>query len=992
MPLPRPRPRMGRRFSRLLPVLLLILAGGIREVIAQETAARQVVLNEIAWMGTLASANDEWIELRNNTSGPVSLAGWTLTAADGTPSITLSGTIPAGGYFLLERTDDNTVPGVAADQIYTGALGNAGEILSLRDGTTGLQDRVDAWYAGNSSTRQTMQRVDPTLPGDQASSWTNGPVEGTPTNSGGTGSGCSAPTHTVDCQPGPPFQLRVGGAVVINELMINPAAVSDAAGEYVELYNSGAAAVDLQGWRLRDDASNSYTIPAGTPVLIPPGGFFVIAAQGNPALNGGFTPNLVWTNFNLANSGDAVVVENASGVEQDRVDYTGSPFTDTVGKSLERASPRLPSSDPLSWAAARAAFGLGDSGTPGGVNTLQARRFVLLGTLVTMDGTLPEAAQIYPGALYVQGNRILDLVPAGQPLPADSAGALVIDTGALIFPGLLNIHDHITFNTIPAWHVPALMQDVSDWTGLDSYQQNVRYPHDLLTDSNFYDLLPEVGKYAEVKALAAGTTTEQGSYPLSAGFTNHLVRNVDVANFGSDRIRQRSLSILDSTFQTQDAPALVADMEAGNVDAWLVHLGEGTAEDAVLEFPALKSICLLRSETAIIHGSALTPAQLDEVAAAGTKLIVAPTGNFLYYGDTADIPGAVQRGIPVSLSTDWSPAGDKNLLASLKSLSLINDTLWAGALTDRQMVEMVTTHPARTLNWCDRVGSLRTGMFADLAVIAGNPAQPFRAPIEATEEDLWLTVVDGDPLYGRPDWMAQLKPGDYETVGSACGFQVGLDVTDPSVPRGAETFADIQSLLSAASVFDFQHMKANFKDPSVAGMSDAEFQAYLDARFPLGILPRPLDPFRVMDDGDYFDDLRSQANVTAIHLSATLDISSRWDVDGDGVLNACDNCPDLPNPGQGPVVFGESILAVDPSTFGWSTPSDVNFVRGDLAQVASYPVGSSGFLPGATSLPDAELPAIGSGYYYLVRPGGSCLAGSWQTRPGAEPNRDVLLP
>jgi thrombospondin type 3 repeat protein len=187
-------------------------------------------------------------------------------------------------------------------------------------------------------------------------------------------------------------------------------------------------------------------------------------------------------------------------------------------------------------------------------------------------------------------------------------------------------------------------------------------------------------------------------------------------------------------------------------------------------------------------------------------------------------------------------------------------------------------------------------------------------------------------------------------------------------------------------------MKANFKDPSVAGMSDAEFQAYLDARFPLGILPRPLDPFRVMDDGDYFDDLRSQANVTAIHLSATLDISSRWDVDGDGVLNACDNCPDLPNPGQGPVVFGESILAVDPSTFGWSTPSDVNFVRGDLAQVASYPVGSSGFLPGATSLPDAELPAIGSGYYYLVRPGGSCLAGSWQTRPGAEPNRDVLLP
>jgi 5-methylthioadenosine/S-adenosylhomocysteine deaminase len=992
MLIPPSRRVIPRGFRLIASVILVVAVCCAGELTAQETAAREVVLNEIAWMGNLTSSNSEWMELFNNTAHPISLAGWTLTAADGTPTIALSGTIPAGGYFLLERTSDNSVPGVTADQIYTGALGNGGEALSLRDGAGALQDFVNAWYAGNNTTKQTMQRVDPTQPGDQAANWINGPVEGTPMNSGGSGSGCSAPTRTVDCRMGPPFQFRTGGPVVINELMINPVAVGDAAGEYVELYNSGPGAVDLQGWTLRDDDTNSYTLPTGSPVLIPSGGFLVIAAQADPLLNGGFVPNLVWSNFNLANGGDEVVLEDASSVEQDRLVYAGSPFTDTAGKSLERISPRLPTSDPLSWAAARSSFGLGDLGTPGSVNALQSRRYVLTGTLVTMDETLPEAAQVFPGAVYVQGNRLMDLVPAGQPLPADAAGAPVINTGAPIFPGLMNIHDHITFNTIPAWHVPALMQDVSDWTSLDSYQQNVRYPHDILTDPNFYNLLPEVGKYAEVKALAAGTTTEQGSYPLSAGFTNHLARNVDVTNFGSDRIRQRSLSVLDSTFQTQDAPALVADMEAGNVDAWLVHLGEGTAEDAVLEFPVLKNVCLLRSETAIIHGSALTSADLDEVAAAGAKLIVAPTGNFLYYGDTANVPGAVQRGITVSLSTDWSPAGDKNLLASLKSLSLINDTLWAGALTDREMVEMVTTNPAKTLNWCNHVGSLRAGMFADLAVIAGNPAHVFRAPMDATEEDVLLTVVDGDPLYGRQDWMAQLKPGDYETVGSACGFQAGLDVTDPTVPGGTETFSDIRNLLSAASVFDFQHMKANFQDPTVAGMSDAQFQAYLDARFPLGILPRPLDPFWVIDDADYFDGLRTQTNVTAIHPSATLDISSQWDADGDGVLNACDNCPALPNPGQGPVVFDESILASDTSTFNWTAPADVNFVRGDLAQVAGYAVTLSGSLSGATSLADGDFPSPGSGFWYAIRPGGSCLVGSWQTSVGAEPNRDLILP
>ncbi len=972
--------------------ILSILFSDPNKASAQVTPERKVVLNEIAWMGTLASTSDEWMELFNNTSSAIDLTGWTLVAADGTPSIVLAGSIPAGGYFLLERTDDTTVSGVTADQIYTGALGNTGEILELRDGTGALQDRVDAWYAGDSTTRETMQRVDPTQPGDQASNWTNGPVEGTPMNSGGSGGGCSPPTRTVACQAGPPFPFRAGGPVVINELMINPAAVSDADGEYVELHNFGPSPVNLAGWTLRDDDLDAYTIPAGTPVLLQPGGFLVIAAQADPALNGGFTADLVWSHFNLANSGDEVVLLDPFNVEQDRIVYTGSPFTDSSGKSVERVSPRLPTSDALSWAAARSSFGLGDLGTPGSINTLQARRYVLMGTLVTMDETLPEAEQVYQGSVYVQGNRILDLVRADQPLPPEAAGAPIIPTGALILPGLMNIHDHITFNTTPAWDVPFLMQDVSDWTSLDGYRQNVRYPHDLLTDGSYYGLLAEVGKYAEVKALAAGTTTEQGSFPLSAGFTGHLARNVDVSNFGADRTRQRSLSVLDSTFQTQEAPPLVADMEAGNVDAWLVHLGEGTAEDAVREFSVLKNVCLLRSETVIIHGSALTPTELDEVAATGAKLVVAPTGNYLYYGATADVPGVVQRGINVSLSTDWSPAGDKNLLASLKSLALINDTVWAGALTDREMVAMVTTNPARALNWCGKVGSLRPGMFADLAIIAGDPVRAFRAPIEATEEDMLLTVVDGDPLYGRQDWMEQLKPGDYETVAGACGFQVALDVTDPTVPGGSQLFSDFRDRLAAASVFDFQHMKANFLDPTVAGMTDTEFQAYLDVRFALGIIPRPLDPLWVIDDVDYFDGLRNATNVSALDPSATLDISSYWDVDGDAVLNACDNCPDLANPGQGPVVFGGTILATDVNTFSWTVPTDVKFVRGELGSVSGYPVDLSGGLSKATSWTDGALPAVGSGFYYLVRPGGSCRAGSWQTSPGAEPGRDAVLP
>jgi hypothetical protein len=363
---------------------------------------------------------------------------------------------------------------------------------------------------------------------------------------------------------------------------------------------------------------------------------------------------------------------------------------------------------------------------------------------------------------------------------------------------------------------------------------------------------------------------------------------VDLENFGADRVRQRSLSILDSTFQNEEAPGLVEDMDAGKVDAWLVHLAEGTGGDALLEFDVLKDVCLLRSETVIIHGTALTPSDLDEVAEAKTKLIISPTSNYLYYGDTTDVLGAVDRGITVALSTDWSPAGDKNLLAALKSLDLINETVWFSTLTEFEMVEMVTTAPARILNWCELVGSLRAGLFADLTVVLGEPSMPYRSLIEATEEDVLLTVVDGEPLHGRPSFLETFKADDRESVLGGCGFGAALDITDPDVMRGEEFFSETSDLLRDASAFDFHHMKENFKDPAVAGMTDEEFQAYLDERFPLDILPGSLDPHWVVDDGDYFENLRSEENVNALDPAATLDIEPYWDVDADGILNPCE--------------------------------------------------------------------------------------------------------
>ena len=89
---------------KLLGIAALIASAAPADGDPSLSLSLSVVVSEIAWMGTTASYNHEWIELYNNTAAPVDLAGWTLRAADGSPSIPLAGTIPPAGHLLLERT------------------------------------------------------------------------------------------------------------------------------------------------------------------------------------------------------------------------------------------------------------------------------------------------------------------------------------------------------------------------------------------------------------------------------------------------------------------------------------------------------------------------------------------------------------------------------------------------------------------------------------------------------------------------------------------------------------------------------------------------------------------------------------------------------------------------------------------------------------------------------------------------------------------------
>ena len=161
--------------------------------------------------------------------------------------------------------------------------------------------------------------------------------------------------------------------IVINELAINPAAVADADGEWIELHNRTESAIDLSGWELTsaDAGSSSSILSPLAPLLIGAGGYLVLCRNGDSATNGGISCDAAYdAEYTLANNADSVVLRDGSGQLHDEVNYDGGPnFPNPVGASIALGNPQNNNDVGASWKASFAIIaGSTDKGTPGAQN------------------------------------------------------------------------------------------------------------------------------------------------------------------------------------------------------------------------------------------------------------------------------------------------------------------------------------------------------------------------------------------------------------------------------------------------------------------------------------------------------------------------------------------------------------------------------------------------------------------------------------------------
>ena len=156
--------------------------------------------------------------------------------------------------------------------------------------------------------------------------------------------------------------------IVITEVMQNPLILADTDGEWFEIRNAGAAAVDLNGWTIMDTGLDSHVIDNGGPLVINPGEYKVLGVDAAAMLGEGVTLFYQYAGVLLSNGDDELILVDTLGRTVDEVIWDGGPvWPDPSGASMAWSGAG-DNNVGTNWAESTAVFGSGDKGTPGAAN------------------------------------------------------------------------------------------------------------------------------------------------------------------------------------------------------------------------------------------------------------------------------------------------------------------------------------------------------------------------------------------------------------------------------------------------------------------------------------------------------------------------------------------------------------------------------------------------------------------------------------------------
>ena len=307
----------------------------------------------------------------------------------------------------------------------------------------------------------------------------------------------------------------------------------------------------------------------------------------------------------------------------------------------------------------------------------------------------------------------------------------------LVFPGLINAHEHLHVNAVPPLRAEAPFANSYAW--IEAFRAHFAEPAVIaaLTVPKPLRL-----RHGALKNLLAGTTCVVHHDSWHAA--------LEAADFPVALLRDAHWSY--ALAGPGYGPPVQASFTATPPHRpWMIHLAEGTDATAQAELAELDRLGCLAANSVLVHGVGLSRRDTERVIAAGAAVVWCPGSNRALLGRTLD-PRRLCAAGRLMLGTDSRLSGERDLLEELR---LAVDCY---GLQPQQLLGLVTTDAARILHLPER-GHLAPGAHADLVIVEDRGGDPLRSLLGIARSQVRAVVRDGAPRIADPDfahWFAAL--------------------------------------------------------------------------------------------------------------------------------------------------------------------------------------------------------------------------------------------
>lgn len=352
---------------------------------------------------------------------------------------------------------------------------------------------------------------------------------------------------------------------------------------------------------------------------------------------------------------------------------------------------------------------------------------------------LDNCRLLMPDETITPGRLVLYQDTIAAVLPADGTFEKPIETtvdlgNRLVFPALINAHDHLYDTFWPAFGD----RPYANWLEWErAFQASDIYrDRQSLSITDLYGL----GMFKNVLS-GVGLIVDHFPHEVNATYTGRglvsLLEHYYLAHSASP-----------------DAPAWGQGPSeeirlSRGILPFITHCCEGNGADVHEELESLKRLGALGPNTILVNGIGFSDAALELIASFKSSLVFCPGSIQNRFGVIPPLMKALDLGIDIAIGTDGAVSGSVNLLEDLRLLRKWSDEQFGSRLKPKDLVRMVTQVPAKLFRVDKKYGSIAAGKTANLLVFDDAKEDPFESFLALKPGDISMVIHNGALVYGE---------------------------------------------------------------------------------------------------------------------------------------------------------------------------------------------------------------------------------------------------